>query len=135
QLAFARGTGIALVSRIPLVVGAHRAQCSRVSRQAMADRGGPSMTSMLTLTSRGERVPDGLHGPNGSPVEGASHREQAAPAHWAEPGTPHCYPLPYGAYRRTREAQEKPPARHRSLGPDIDHYLWRHRQLVDDVDV
>jgi hypothetical protein len=93
------------------------------------------MTSMLALTSRDERVPDGLLGPTGFSVKRAPHREQAAPEHWVEPGTSHCYPLPYGAYRRAREAQEKPPARHRALGPDIDHYLWRHRQLVDDVDV
>jgi hypothetical protein len=64
------------------------------------------MTSMLTLTSRGERVPDGLLEPNGLPVEGAPHRAQATPGHWVEPGTAHCYPLPYGAYRRAREARE-----------------------------
>ena len=91
------------------------------------------MTSLLTLTSRHERVPDGLPGANRLSVEQSPHREQAA--HWVEPGTANCYPLPYGAYRRAREAQEKPQARHRALGPDIDHYLWRHRQLMADVDV
>jgi hypothetical protein len=35
------------------------------------------------------------------------------------------YPLSYRAYRRTREAEEKAPPRHRTLGPDVDHYLWR----------
>ena len=93
------------------------------------------MASMLTLTPRHERVPDRLLGGNGSSVEPSPHHEQAAPAHWVEPGTAHCYPLPYSAYRRAREAQEKPPARHRALGPDIDHYLWRHRQLMADVDI
>jgi hypothetical protein len=52
-----------------------------------------------------------------------------APAlHWVDPGTHHQYPMSYRAYRRAREAEEKPLPRHRCLGPDVDHYLWRHRQ-------
>jgi hypothetical protein len=37
------------------------------------------------------------------------------------------YPLSYRAYRRAREreAEEKAPPRHRTLGPDVDHYVWR----------
>lgn len=45
--------------------------------------------------------------------------------YWIEPGTDHAYPLSFRAYRRAREAEEKPLSRHRTLGPDIDHYVWR----------
>lgn len=44
---------------------------------------------------------------------------------WVEPGTNITYPLSYWAYRRTREAQEKSPARHCTLGPEVDRYVWR----------
>jgi hypothetical protein len=56
---------------------------------------------------------------------------------WVEPGTRDEYPTSYPAYRRTREAQEKTPPRHRGLGPDLDRYLsrrWRGR-ATSDVDV
>ena len=46
-------------------------------------------------------------------------------AYWVDPGTDQVYPLSYRAYRQTREAEEKTPARHRTLGPDVDHYVWR----------
>jgi hypothetical protein len=46
--------------------------------------------------------------------------------HWVEPGTHRTYPLSYWAYRRTREAQEKSPPRHCTLGPEVDRYVW-HR--------
>jgi hypothetical protein len=49
------------------------------------------------------------------------------PAHWVEPASHVAYPTWFPAYRRMREAEERPPARHRALGPDVDHYLWRHR--------
>jgi hypothetical protein len=56
---------------------------------------------------------------------------------WIEPGTRLAYPLSYGAYRRTREAQEKRPPRHRALHPEIDRYVWRSWRwpVVSDVDV
>jgi len=44
---------------------------------------------------------------------------------WVDPGTEQVYPLSYRAYRQAREAEEKTPSRHRTLGPDIDHYVWR----------
>ncbi len=44
---------------------------------------------------------------------------------WIEPGTGRAYPMSYAAYRRAREAEEKPLPRHRTLGPDVDRYLWR----------
>jgi hypothetical protein len=44
---------------------------------------------------------------------------------WVEPETGRSYPLSYPAYRRTREAEERFPPRHRSLGPDVDYYAWR----------
>jgi hypothetical protein len=50
---------------------------------------------------------------------------EAAATYWIEPGTDHVYPLSFRAYRRAREAEEKPLPRHRTLGPDIDHYVWR----------
>jgi hypothetical protein len=58
-------------------------------------------------------------------------------AFWVEPGTHQEYPMSYLAYRRAREAQEKRPARHRSLGPEVDHYLsrrWRDSP-VPEVDI
>ena len=47
---------------------------------------------------------------------------------WIEPRTHLAYPLSFTAYRRTREAQEKSPPRHRGLGPEIDRYVWRRWQ-------
>lgn len=47
---------------------------------------------------------------------------------WTEPNTSHTYPIAYPAYRRTREAEEKPLPRHRGLGPEIDHYVWQRWQ-------
>jgi hypothetical protein len=52
----------------------------------------------------------------------------APPVYWTDPGTRHEYPTSYAAYRRAREAEEKPLPRHRVLGPDIDHYAWRRRR-------
>jgi hypothetical protein len=43
---------------------------------------------------------------------------------WAEPGTQQTYPLSYDAYRRTREAEEKPLARHQTLGAAVDYHVW-----------
>jgi hypothetical protein len=43
---------------------------------------------------------------------------------WVDPGTDLAYPTSYPAYRRAREAEEKTPARHRGLGPDIDRLVW-----------
>jgi len=45
--------------------------------------------------------------------------------------------LSFSAYRRTREAQEKFPPRHRGLGPEIDRYVWRRwqRSPAETVDV
>ena len=60
----------------------------------------------------------------------------AGAACWIEPGTRDVYPVAYGAYRRKREAQEKRPPRHRQLGPDIDHLVWRRcLTSVSDVDI
>ncbi len=56
---------------------------------------------------------------------------------WIEPRTHLAYPLSFTAYRRTREAQEKSPPRHRGLGPEIDRYVWRRwqRSAAETVDV
>ena len=55
---------------------------------------------------------------------------------WIEPGTDDAYPIAYRAYRQKRESQEKRPARHRQLGPDIEHLVWRRCQTtVSDVDI
>lgn len=56
---------------------------------------------------------------------------------WIEPKTGLTYPTSYGAYRRAREAQEKSPARHCGLGPEVDRRVWQHwrRRPAPDVDV
>ena len=55
---------------------------------------------------------------------------------WIEPGTREAYPIAYHAYRRKRESQEKRPARHRRLGPDVDHYVWRRwLTTASDIDI
>jgi hypothetical protein len=57
-------------------------------------------------------------------------------AYWVEPGSDQAYPVAFEAYRRAREAEEKTPARHRTLGPDVDHYVWRQRHASrEQVDV
>jgi hypothetical protein len=63
---------------------------------------------------------------NGDVVEAAgATRRCSESAYWVDPATDQIYPLSFYAYRRTREAEEKAPARHRTLGPDVDHYLWQ----------
>lgn len=60
-----------------------------------------------------------------------------ATAEWIDPGTRHTYPMPYLAYRRIREAEEKRPPRHRSLGPDVENHLSRRRRdrVVPELEV
>jgi hypothetical protein len=48
---------------------------------------------------------------------------------WVEPGTPHTYPLSYEAYRRTREAEERPLPRHQTLGATVDRHVWDRWRL------
>jgi hypothetical protein len=48
---------------------------------------------------------------------------------WAEPGTQHSYPLSYEAYSRAREAEEKMPPRHQTLGAAVDRYVWNRWRL------
>jgi len=62
---------------------------------------------------------------------------RAGPSIWIEPGTGRAYPISYAAYRRAREAEEKPLPRHRRLGPDVDRRLsrcWRS-SAAGDVEV
>jgi hypothetical protein len=56
---------------------------------------------------------------------------------WMEPGTHRTYPTSYWAYRRTREAQEKTPARHCALGREVDRYAWRRWRgpMASNIDV
>ena len=56
---------------------------------------------------------------------------------WIDPGTRLTYPTAYAAYRRTREAQERWPPRHRMLDIEVDRYAWRswRRRSGADVDV
>lgn len=91
--------------------------------------------SALTATSC-TATPLGSHG-IADRHEGAPTRGRRAAESWVEPGTGQRYPVAYPAYRRTREAEEKPLARHRKLGPDIDHYVWRQWQesTIPDVEV
>lgn len=76
-----------------------------------------------TLTAASGHHPAALHG---HAIEDAGvTRPPAGSAYWVDPGTDQVYPLSYRAYRQTREAEEKTPPRHRTLGPDVDHYVWR----------
>jgi hypothetical protein len=54
---------------------------------------------------------------------------------WAEPGTQQTYPLSYEAYRRVREAEEKPLRRHQPLGIAADHYVWERWRVRHSPDV
>ena len=79
------------------------------------------ITTTLTAAS-GHR----LVAPPGHAIEDAGVTGRpAGSAYWVDPGTDQVYPLSYRAYRQTREAEEKTPSRHRTLGPDVDHYVWR----------
>jgi hypothetical protein len=49
---------------------------------------------------------------------------------WTEPGTPHIYPLSYEAYRRAREAEERPLPRHQTLGVAVDRHIWERWRLT-----
>lgn len=44
---------------------------------------------------------------------------------WVEPRTHLSYPVTFAAYRRTREAEEKWPPRHRMLDLEVDRHVWR----------
>ena len=80
---------------------------------------------MITTTSTAASG-DRPVGPHGHATEDAGVTgPPAGSAYWIDPGTDQVYPLSYRAYRQTREAEEKTPARHRTLGPDVDHYVWR----------
>jgi hypothetical protein len=77
---------------------------------------------MITTTLTGHRPV----APHGHAIEDAGVTgPPAGSTYWVDPGTDQVYPLSYRAYRQTREAEEKSPPRHRTLGPDIDHYVWR----------
>lgn len=56
---------------------------------------------------------------------------------WIEPRTRLAYPMAFAKYRRTREGEEKWPARHRALDPEVDRYAWRAwlRPVTSDLDV
>ena len=83
--------------------------------------------SQFALALGGPQV-SGLGQGSGPPRErGSGAAPSTVPAHWVEPASHVAYPTWFPAYRRMREAEERPPARHRALGPDVDHYLWRHR--------
>jgi hypothetical protein len=47
------------------------------------------------------------------------------PDYWIDPRTSHVYPLTFAAYRREREAEERPLRAHRTLGPDVDWHVWQ----------
>jgi len=54
---------------------------------------------------------------------------------WIEPGTRLIYPTAYRAYRRAREAQEKTPPRHCTLGAEVERHVWRRWASRRDVEV
>lgn len=59
------------------------------------------------------------------PAAGQDRGGQQCPGYWVEPRTRRVYPLAFEAYRRRREAQERPRSGHRALGPAVDGYVWR----------
>jgi hypothetical protein len=69
-----------------------------------------------------------------TPSRSRHSTDRPAPLYWVEPGTLQKYPTAFRAYRRLREAQEKPPARHRALAPDVEHELWRRRGSTSSPD-
>jgi hypothetical protein len=54
---------------------------------------------------------------------------------WTEPGTTQAYPFAFEAYRRLREAEEKPLPRHQILGGQVDHYVWRRWRVRSSANV
>jgi hypothetical protein len=56
---------------------------------------------------------------------------------WIEPCTGKSYPLAFEAYRRQRETEERPHRAHRTMGPDVDEYVWRRwgNERSNDVEV
>lgn len=60
------------------------------------------------------------------PAAAGNHRGRPQRSgYWVEPHTRHIYPLGFEAYRRRREAEERPLPGHRVLSPDVDGYVWR----------
>lgn len=55
----------------------------------------------------------------------APYSNSAVADRWTEPGTAQAYPFAYEAYRRLREAEEKPLPRHQFLGCEVDRHVWR----------
>jgi hypothetical protein len=55
--------------------------------------------------------------------------------YWVEPRSHHIYPLAFDAYRRHREAEERPLSRHRGLSPAVDSYVWRRWGNMRSTDV
>lgn len=82
-------------------------------------------TTMLTAVSGNSPAPPHCRAAGNASAARRPLDGSPVAAYWAEPGTDRLYPLSYCAYQRTREAEEKTPPRHRTLGPDIDHYAWR----------
>jgi len=56
-------------------------------------------------------------------------------AYWAEPETGQAYPLSFEAYRRAREAEERPLARHLTLGAALDRQVWDRWRLAPTPEV
>jgi hypothetical protein len=82
-----------------------------------------TMISTTTLTAASGQGPVAL--PGHAIEDAAVTSLPGGAAYWVDPGTDLVYPLSYRAYRRAREAEEKTPPRHRTLGPDVDSHVWR----------
>jgi hypothetical protein len=83
------------------------------------------ITTTLTAVSGNSPAPPNCRAAGDASAARRPLDGSPAAAYWVEPGTDRVYPLSYCAYQRTREAEEKTPPRHRTLGPDVDHYVWR----------
>ena len=55
--------------------------------------------------------------------------------YWIDPRTGHVYPLTFEAYRREREAEERPLRAHRVLTPDVDWHVWQRWGKTRSADV
>ena len=84
--------------------------------------GGVAMTPTTLTAAPGHCA---VTPPGGAIQDADATGPPAGSEYWVDPGTDQVYPLAYRAYRQAREAEEKTPARHRTLGPDIDYDVWR----------
>lgn len=81
---------------------------------------------MNAASRQGEFLTSTVLGSRRIPTTASDRRgEHPLSGYWVEPRTRHVYPLEFRAYRRRREAEERPLSGHRCLGNDVEAYVWR----------